>query len=57
MLIPSRLLDIRKTALQDLDFVMAAEQAESNRRFIGQWSREQHVAALQDGDILHLIMG
>ncbi|WP_342437520.1 GNAT family N-acetyltransferase [Paenibacillus sp. FSL L8-0436] len=55
MLIPSGLLDIRKTVLQDLDFVLAAEQAESNRRFIGQWSREQHDAALQDGDILHLI--
>ncbi|MEK3675300.1 GNAT family N-acetyltransferase [Paenibacillus sp. FSL R10-2771] len=52
----SDLINLRATTLEDLDFVLAAESAELNRRFIGQWSRDQHTAALDDEDIMHLIV-
>lgn len=52
----SELINLRATTLEDLDFVLAAEGAEPNRRFIGQWSRDQHTAALDNGDIMHLIV-
>jgi diamine N-acetyltransferase len=53
-LIHSEIIDLRETTLLDLEFVLATEQDEPNRSFIGQWSREQHAAAIDDGDILHL---
>lgn len=56
MILHSELLDLRKTAPDDLDFVLAAEQDPLNRGFIGQWSREAHAAAIEDGDMLHLII-
>ncbi|OMF91361.1 GNAT family N-acetyltransferase [Paenibacillus sp. FSL R7-0337] len=52
----SEIIEIRATAPDDLDFVLAAEGAEANRRFVGQWNREQHAAALDDGDLRHLIV-
>lgn len=54
MLLQSEMMDLRTTNTEDLDYVLAAERDELNRRFIGQWSREQHTAALDDEDILHL---
>lgn len=54
MRIHSDSIIMQKTTGQELDFVLAAEQAEQNRAFIGQWSREQHEAALTNEDILHL---
>ncbi|WP_238651307.1 GNAT family N-acetyltransferase [Paenibacillus piscarius] len=52
----SDLINLRPTTLEDLDFVLSAEGHELNRRFVGQWSREQHAAALTDKDIIHLIV-
>lgn len=52
----SDIIDVRATVPDDLDFVLAAEGAEPNRRFVGQWNREQHEAALGDGDLRHLIV-
>lgn len=44
------------TEAQDLPFVIAAERDQENAAFVGQWSLEQHVNALSDGDIRHLIV-
>lgn len=52
----SDLIHLRPTTPEDLDFVLSAERDELNRRFVGQWSKEQHAAALADEDILHLIV-
>lgn len=52
----SDIINLRTTTLEDLDFVLSAEGHELNRRFVGQWSREQHAAALADEDIRHLIV-
>ncbi|MFC3747428.1 GNAT family N-acetyltransferase [Paenibacillus sp. GCM10012306] len=56
MYIQSSSIHLRTTTEQDLDFVLAAEQAEDNRRYIGQWKREQHKAALAEEDVLHFII-
>ncbi len=47
---------LRPTQCEDLDFVLAAEQSEENRAFVGQWTREQHAAALEDRDMAHFIV-
>ena len=47
---------MRRAAEGDLDFVLAAEGAEENRRFVGQWSREQHREALSNPDLAHLVV-
>ncbi len=47
---------LRRTAEGDLDFVLAAEGAEDNRRFVGQWAREQHREALSDPDLAHFVV-
>lgn len=54
MLLDSEIVNLQRTAVQDLEFVLTAEQDESNRAYIGQWSREQHIAAMSDPDIQHL---
>ncbi|MDQ0192321.1 GNAT family N-acetyltransferase [Paenibacillus wynnii] len=55
-MIHSESLQLRKTTEEDLEFVLAAEQAQHNCAFIGQWSKEEHRAALHDLDMLHLII-
>lgn len=54
MIIHSEALDLQRTTVQDLAFVLAIEQSELNRIYIGQWTKAEHAAALQDPDILHL---
>jgi RimJ/RimL family protein N-acetyltransferase len=49
-------LILRRTIETDLDFVVAAERSEENRAFISVWTREQHAAALEDEDVVHLII-
>ena len=49
-------ISIRKTTEADLDFVIAAENAEENSPHVLQWTREQHIAALYNDDILHAII-
>lgn len=47
---------LRPTTADDLEWVLAAERHEENRDFVGQWGVEQHVAALNDPDIRHLVV-
>ena len=47
---------LRRTAEGDLDFVLAAEGAEDNRRFVGQWTREQHCEAMSHPDLAHFVV-
>lgn len=47
---------LRPTTEADLDFVLKTESDVHNRRYIGQWSRDQHAAALQASDKRHLIV-
>lgn len=49
-------VSIRKTTEADLDFVIAAENAEENSQHVAQWTREQHIAAFYNEDILHAII-
>lgn len=47
---------LRKTGKDDIAFVLEAEQEPENAQFVGQWTKEQHIAALENQDILHLIV-
>lgn len=49
-------INIAKTDDGDLDFVLAAERNEENSPYVAQWSREQHIKALNDPDILHVLI-
>ncbi len=56
IIIQSEAVRFRRSAAKDLDFILALERAEENRKFIGQWTREQHASSFADRDILHLIV-
>lgn len=47
---------LRPTTPEDLDFVIALERDDENRPFIGQWSREEHLAAIDRADREHWIV-
>jgi diamine N-acetyltransferase len=47
---------LRRTAESDLEAVLEAEHAPAHARFIVPWEREQHCAALFDGDLLHAVV-
>jgi len=49
-------LELRKTEERDLDYVLAVEHGDENRLFVIPWSREQHLQALVDPDVAHLIV-
>lgn len=42
------------TTMHDLDSVLRLEQHPENASFVGQWTREQHVAAMLDKNMAHL---
>ena len=47
---------LRRTTPADLDFVVELERDAENARFIGQWSRDEHLAALSQSDREHWIV-
>jgi diamine N-acetyltransferase len=56
LVIQSATLDLRKTEINDLAFVLDTETDPDNRSYIGQWTFEQHRESLTDEDIIHLII-
>ncbi|WP_243136941.1 GNAT family N-acetyltransferase [Alkaliphilus serpentinus] len=50
------LIIIRNTKEDELDYVVEAEKKPENAQFVLQWTKEQHREALDQGDILHLII-
>ena len=50
------LIWLTPTTASDLDFVLAAEQAAENARFVGQWSRDRHLQACQQPDERHWLV-
>jgi len=56
MLIENESIQLVRTEREDISFVTAAEGEQENARFICQWSTQQHVNALDDEDILHLMV-
>ena len=47
---------LRETTHDDLDFVFALEREPENAAFVGQWSREEHAAAIARPDREHWII-
>ncbi|MGM0885227.1 MAG: GNAT family N-acetyltransferase [Bacillota bacterium] len=56
LLIQSAVLDLRKTEISDLTFVLDAETDLDNTPYIGQWTFEQHLESLTNEDMVHLII-
>jgi RimJ/RimL family protein N-acetyltransferase len=52
----SKLVRLRPTTASDLDFVLEAEQHSENQAYVGQWSHQQHLAALTNPDYAHLLI-
>ena len=46
----------RPTKDADLDLVLSMEQDPENKLFIRQWTREQHLAAIADKNMAHLVI-
>lgn len=55
-LLTSDLIKIRRTDIEDLEFVIRTEHDNDNKSFITQWTIEQHSAALTNSDCLHLVI-
>lgn len=49
-------IGLRRTSIADLDFVLALEHHPDQASFIGQWTRDEHVATLERADREHLII-
>jgi diamine N-acetyltransferase len=49
-------ITLRDTRTEDLDFVIPAEQSKENAPYVAQWSREAHLKAFEDEDVLHVII-
>ncbi|WP_239617308.1 GNAT family N-acetyltransferase [Cohnella mopanensis] len=56
MIAYSEMLNLRKTEKEDLNFVLATETETDNTPFIGQWTFEEHIEALENNDVIHLII-
>lgn len=56
MVIQSAILNLRRTEINDLPFVLETETDPDNAPFIGQWTFQQHLDALTNEDMLHLII-
>ncbi len=55
-MIQSNRLQIRRTTGQDINFVLEAESDSENRQYVGQWNKEEHLQALSDPDIFHILL-
>lgn len=49
-------IHLRPTTRDDLDFVLAAEHAPDNARYVAQWPRERHAEAIDRADMAHYIV-
>lgn len=47
---------VRPTNEKDLSYVLKAEAGEENAPYVAQWSRQQHLDAMKDEDIKHIII-
>jgi len=56
ILIENEYIKIVYTEKQNIPFVIETEQSHENAQYIGQWSYTQHKKALNDKNILHLII-
>lgn len=49
-------IKLRPTQITDIEFVINAEREEENAKYVGQWTKEQHINSFSNKDILHLII-
>lgn len=56
ILIESDILRFRNSTKADLNYIKAAESHEANKAYVFQWSKEKHLNAIKNEDILHIIV-
>lgn len=56
VIIGSELISLRKTAIEDIDYVKQAETDSENVPYIGQWSFDEHLRSFDDNNLMHLIV-
>ncbi|WP_313800320.1 GNAT family protein [Cytobacillus sp.] len=56
MKVQSGIISLRNTEIKDLDFICSLESDDENAKFIIPWSKEKHKKAIENIDILHLII-
>ena len=56
ILIENDCIQITYTEKENIPFIVEAEQNHENVKYVAQWSLEQHENALNDADILHLLL-
>ena len=47
---------IRSTEIADLDYVMSTESNKDNSVYVAIWSKQQHIDAINNDDIAHLVV-
>lgn len=52
----SEKITLRYTEIDDLDFVINAEQKKENAQYVDQWTKDEHITSLSNKDIIHLII-
>ena len=52
----SKIIQIRETNRNEIDYVRKIESAPSNRENVFQWSKDKHVEIIEGKDTLHLII-
>ncbi len=52
----SKAIAVRPTEEKDIAYVLGAEAGEENAPYVAQWSRQQHLDAIEDVDIKHIII-
>ncbi|MDQ2087025.1 GNAT family protein [Herbivorax sp. ANBcel31] len=50
------IIGLRKTKVEDLEYVLKTESNLDNKPYVGQWTCSEHKDALNDDDILHIIV-
>jgi diamine N-acetyltransferase len=55
-MIDNRMVRFRPTRPEDLDYVMGQEDHDENSAYIRHWSREKHLAAINDPNFAHFIV-
>lgn len=47
---------LRHTQVEDLDYILDSECEPENAKYVGKWTREQHIDSFTKKDIMHLIV-
>lgn len=56
LLLENDIVRVRASLESDIDYIMKTESDPSNSPYVFQWTYDQHKAAMENPDILHLLI-